>query len=1040
MLASLCGLQGQTNSGSIRGVVYDQTMAVIPDVTVTAIDEQRGVERETVSSRVGEYVFTLLEPGTYSLSFAAENFAPLTVEGFELLVGEASTFSPQLSLASADLEVVILADEARSAIEPERVQQSDHIDAVQIQNLPINRRDYLDLALLTPGVVDTNYVAEDRDFRIAATPQSGLGIGGTNGRGNTFMIDGLDNTYNSGTVRSSISQEAVREFQVNRNSYSVEQGGAPGGTVNIVTKSGGNDLHGGLFGTVRNRRFQSRNFFDPGKAPYTRSQAGAGFGGPVEKNRTFYYTAYERLDRHESQIVPLLSDRSFLTSLTPSQQALADTLLAAGPPVLRPFVSQLAAGLTPGNYPEVVQMFEENSGVFPFSEQRQQFLARLDHTFSDGHSVFLRGNWTGNDRQNTRFGSLTARSRGQDVIAKDFGLAFGDTWVISPQWVSETRVGAGYQDHGVYPTDPFGPSIDINGFGNFGRDLLLPVRVVERAFELRQNFVRVSGRQTLKFGVDYNPIRDWVQSEIFFGGRFTFGEAIPLSAVIDQAGAAAGLPGVSQLVKGALLGAGLGQLAASVDAPISSLQAFLLGLPTTYQQGFGDPYWTGWVHRTNLFIEDSIRVTPKFLLSLGLRHELELKTRFPRDYNNFGPRMGFAWSPNLKTVVRGGYGFYYSRIDGQVAYINELLGDKEQSFQIFIPLTGFSNIVSGLTGQPLTSAEIYQTLRSRGVIGQRAIVPEDLAVHGIQPSRGYPLRVGFRVVDDMVNPYSQQGSFEIQREIGGYALSAGYNYNRGVHLVRPLDLNIFQAGTNAATGRPIPGFHNPLILQDNAYGSWGRSFYHAMIVQLKKRFSDGFTISAHHTWSKTIDENTDYNSSFQPHLQWDARNELALSHFHRGHRFVAHAVAQSPWKTAKGRGFGHNLLADFTLSGIVLARSGAPFNLSSGYDSVGDRHTDTHRPFGLGRNVGTGPSFFGFDMRLTRTFSLGESLDLQVIAEAFNLLNRTNFKTVNGNVGQLALEDVPDAPKGRLGPVTEPYSFTSAFDPRQFQFTLRLNF
>ncbi len=1040
LLTSLCGLQAQIDTGSIRGIVYDQTMAVIPDVTVTAVDEQRGVERETVSSTVGEYTFTLLEPGTYTLSFAAENFAPLSVEGFELLVGEASTFSPQLSLAAADLEVVILADEARSAIEPERVQQADHIDAVRIQNLPINRRDYLDLALLTPGVVDTNYVAEDRDFRIAATPQSGLGIGGTNGRGNTFMIDGLDNTYNSGSVRSSISQEAVREFQVNRNSYSAEQGGAPGGTVNIVTKSGGNDVHGALFGTVRNRRFQARNFFDPGKAPYTRSQSGAGFGGPVERNKTFYYTAYERLDRHESQIVPLLADRSFLTSLTPSQQALADTLLAAGPPLLRPFVSQLSGALTPGNYPHVVQMFEENSGVFPFGEQRQQFLARLDHTLSDGHNIFFRGNWTGQDRENTRFGSLTARSRGQNVSSNDFGLALGDTWVISPKWVSETRVGFGYQDHGVYPTDPFGPGIDINGFGNFGRDLLLPVRVVERAYELRQNFVRVTGRQTIKFGVDYNPVRDWVQSEIFFGGRFTFGEAVPLAAVIDQAGAAAGLPGVSQLVKGALLGAGLGQLAASVDAPISSLQAFALGLPTVYQQGFGDPYWMGWVNRTNLFIEDSIRVTTNLLLSLGLRHEFEIKTRFPRDYNNIAPRMGFAWSPNPKTVVRGGYGFYYSRIDGQVAYINELLGDNEQIFQLFIPLTGFPNILSGLTGQPLTSAEIYQTLQGRGVIGQRPIVPEDLLVHGIQPSRGYPLRVGFRVVDDFVNPYSQQGSFEIQRQLGGYALSVGYNYNRGVHLVRPLDLNIFEAGTDPATGRPIAGFHNPLILQDNAYGSWGRSYYHAMIVQLKKRFSDGFTISAHHTWSKTIDENTDYNSSFQPHLQWDARNELALSHFHRGHRFVANAVAQSPWKAARGRGFGHNLLADFTLSGILLARSGAPFNLNSGFDTIGDRHTDTHRPFGLGRNVGTGPSFFGLDLRLTRTFALSESLDMQVIAEGFNIFNKTNFRTVNGNVGDMALEDVPPAPTGRLGPVTEPFSFTSAFDPRQFQFTLRLTF
>ncbi len=219
-------------------------------------------------------------------------------------------------------------------------------------------------------------------------------------------------------------------------------------------------------------------------------------------------------------------------------------------------------------------------------------------------------------------------------------------------------------------------------------------------------------------------------------------------------------------------------------------------------------------------------------------------------------------------------------------YINDLLGDRQQIYQVFIPLTGVPGIQSTLTGQPLTSAEIYQTLQARGVLGQRAIQREDLAIHGIQPSPGYPLRIGFRVADDTVNGYSQQGSFEIQREISGYVLSAAYNFNRGVHLIRPLDVNVYQAGTNEA-GRPIVGFHNPLILQDNVYGSWGRSYYHAMIVQLKKRFSRGFTLSAHHTWSKHIDENTDYNSSFEPHLQWDARGELALSHFHRPHRFVA---------------------------------------------------------------------------------------------------------------------------------------------------------
>ena len=1032
-MASLA-VYAQTNTGGIRGFVYDETPAVIQEATVTALDESRGVVQEAVVTDSGGFVFSHLAPGMYTLRFEAPNFTPLTVEGFEVRVGGISTFSPQLAVAATETRVVVSAGSTRPVIEPERVQQSDHIDSVRIQNLPINRRDYLGLALLTPGVVNTNHIANAIDRRILPTPSSGLGIGGGNGRGNTFMIDGLDNLYNSGSVRSSISQDAVQEFQVNRNSFSVEQGGAPGGTINIVTKGGTNDFHGTLFGVLRNRRFQARNYFDPGKAPYTRAQSGFSMGGPIKRNRTFFYLAYERLDRHESQIVPLLADRSFLTSLTGSQQSLVDTLHAAAP-TLAPLVNQLAYALVPAHTPAVVSLFEKNSGTFPFGEQRQQVITRVDHTLGDGHNMFFRGNWSGQESDNINFGALTARSRGSNSNVNDFAVAFGDTWVINPRWVSETRVGFGYHDFGVYPTDKFGPAIDIGAI-SFGRDFILPVRVVERVFQIRQNFMRVSGSQTLKFGADINPIRDSAQAETFFSGRFIFGEAIPLGNIIDSA---AGL-GTSQRIKALLAGAGAAHLAAAVDAPISALQAFALGLPTVYQQGFGNPNWTGWAHRMNFFAENSIRVLPNLLLALGLRYELELKTNFPRDYNNFAPRAGFAWSPDPKTVVRGGFGIYYSRIDGHIGYINDLLGETQQINQVFIPLTGVGGIQSPLTGRSLTSAEIYQTLQARRVLGQRAILPEDLAPHGIVPGPGYPLRVGFRVVDDIVNPYSLQGSFEIQREVGDYALSVAYNYNRGVHLIRPLDLNIYKAGTNPATGRPVPGFRNPLILQDNAYGSWGRSDYHAMIVKLEKRFSDGFSISAHHTWSKAMDEATDYNSSFEPHIQWDARNERALSTYHRGHRFVANAVAQSPWQAAKGRGFGHNLLADFTLSGIVAANSFAPFNLITGFDSLGDRHTDTHRPWGLGRNAGKGPDFLSVDMRLTRAFPLSEAVSLQVIGEVFNLLNRTNFKTVNGVVGNASIENLPANLVGRRGPVTEPLSFASAFDPRQFQFTLRLTF
>ena len=220
-------LHGQTDTGNISGLAFDETGAVIPGATVSAVDVDRGVRRELETSDTGEFVLRYVDPGTYSLTFEAADFAPLEVEGLEVRVGDTATVSAQLSVAARQERVVVPAEAARPAIDPHRVQQSDHIDSVRIQNLPINRRDYLALGLLTPGVVDTNYVANATDRRITTTRTSGLGIGGTNGRGNTFMIDGLDNVQSVGAVRSAISQEAVYEFQVNRNSYSAEQGGRP---------------------------------------------------------------------------------------------------------------------------------------------------------------------------------------------------------------------------------------------------------------------------------------------------------------------------------------------------------------------------------------------------------------------------------------------------------------------------------------------------------------------------------------------------------------------------------------------------------------------------------------------------------------------------------------------------------------------------------------------------------------------------------------------------------------------------------------------
>jgi hypothetical protein len=214
-----------------------------------------------------------------------------------------------------------------------------------------------------------------------------------------------------------------------------------------------------------------------------------------------------------------------------------------------------------------------------------------------------------------------------------------------------------------------------------------------------------------------------------------------------------------------------------------------------------------------------------------------------------------------------------------------------------------------------------------------------------------------------------------------------------------------------------------------------------MVLQAGRRFSRNFGLNAHYTFSKAMDEVTDFNTDFQPHDQLNARAERALSAFHQAHRFVLNSVIESPFEPGAGKGPLNNLLGSFTISPILVASSGRPFNVLAGVDNLGDRHSTTHRPLRAGRNIGKGPDYIALDTRLSRRFSLGrnERRSLEFIAEGFNLLNRTNFKSLNNTVGDIALEQLPRPLVGSRGLPTLPLSFTSAFDPRQFQLGIKIH-
>jgi len=546
-----------------------------------------------------------------------------------------------------------------------------------------------------------------------------------------------------------------------------------------------------------------------------------------------------------------------------------------------------------------------------------------------------------------------------------------------------------------------------------------------------QNFTYSSGRHNVRFGADINPVRDNVYSETFFSGRFSFGENVPLGALINSL---AGDPNAAAALGQTLVQLGQASLVPNLAAPITSLQAYNLGLPTFYQQGFGDPNWIGATKRYNFFAQDTWRVHPRLTVNLGARYELEVNPpSVGADANNIAPRVGLAWNitGDARTVVRAGYGLFYSQNNLQIANIAETLsGDRIQ--QVFVPLSGAPGLINPITGQPLTSSDIYRRLRAQGVIGSRTIAREDLAQFGVTPNPNLPFAVIFGIVDDWRNPYSQQASLEIERGIGSFSISAAYNFNRGARIARTLDKNL-RYGPRRPDDQPTFTFVNPLVFQYNVFEPTANSFYHAGILQVNKRFGRHWSMSAHYTFSKAMDEVTDFNSDFQPHDQLNARADRALSPFHQKHRFVASAVFESP--------LGNRLAAGWVLSPIVTATSGRPFNVLTGVDNLNDRHPNTHRPLRAGRNIGRGPDYYSFDMRLSRRFNLGrETRNLEFIAEGFNLFNHTNFRSINNTVGNIVVEQLPKPLVGVRGIPTDPLAFTSAFDARQFQFGLKLNY
>lgn len=976
-----------STTASITGLAKDPNGAVIPGAVITAKNTATGLTRSVATNEDGAYAIVLLPPGTYDVSAEASGFATQTRRGVSLTVGQTGELNFTLSAGHIQ-ETVEVVGEA-PLIEPNRTQTSTTIDQQRIDNLPINRRNFLDFTLTTSAVTVDRIPAQ------GAAATSGLSFNGQSARQNNVTIDGLDNNdYGSSSVRSTFSQEAVQEFQVVSNSYSAEFGRALGGIINIVTRGGTNAWRGTVFGFLRNDALNARNAFARTVPPFEQYQFGGTLGGPIKKDHHFIFGSFERLSLKDTNVVTI-----------------SDAVVTAARRI----------GFSPGSI---------RNGEIPFGEGLSQVLVRGDVKLSHSDLLWVRYTYAGSTNGNLEpWGGLIAESSGGRGRLTDHNLGVSNTWIISPTVINETRFLYGRRRQVVDDLDPAkGPNVRIfEGTDQivFGRGELLPQPRTENIIQVVNNLSLTRGKHSLKVGTDIF----WAEAPpgttaipILFGGQvrfsnLTFPGIPPLSALqafdptlrteeqtlfLDFFGQDFGIPNLGSL-------------------PIP--QAFIQGF------GNGEVFLSSTV--VSAYAQDDIRLWPNFTLKPGLRYEVwTLPAPFPATGgHNLGPRLALSWDPTAKgkALIRAAYGIFQAATQ---------LGPI-----IAVKIVDGVNIQTPVLPFPFSLAAFDQPGHHYPESGT---VPPGIPVVN-QLSRIFKADPHFKI------GYAHQASFGLDYLLtSNMSVSVNYQMVRGLHLflsrnINPVvNLNCAQQGVIPAN--LPPAFRNPNLLlaipalcgrvfntepEIFQFESSGDSYYHGVTFSLTRRFSRNVGLLAHYTVSKAIDNFVDWRVENQETGNpLNLRGERALSLQDARHRFVFSGLWElNYWKHWLVRGFG--------LSTIVTLNSGRPYNLLAGADLDGNGDNPPgDRPAGLGRNVGLSPGFANVDLRLTRNIQFNERTKVQLFFETFNLFNRVNVS----DFGRVFLPGTPLPPQkgGRF--IVTPDRFRAATNARQIQLGFRWQF
>jgi hypothetical protein len=985
-LSTVVAGQTRATNADLGGTIVDQSSAVLPGATVTAQNIDTNQTRSAMTDERGRFLIPALPPGTYNVRAELQGFATRTLEDVVLTLGSLIEVRLSLNVAGGQ-EIVLVAGDA-PVIDTQRTVVSSVISQEQIQHLPINGRNFIAFSLLAPGV------ATDRTPQQGASGTSGLTFAGQRARSNNITVDGLDNNDSIiGSVRATFSQEAVREFQVLTNSFSAEFGKASGGVVNIVTKSGANTTAGNLFFFLRDGKLNSKDHFerfnpagqaiDREKAPYSQKQYGGTLGGPLRRDRTFYFLSFERLDIEAHNFVTI-DDTSNVTFLGQNYGTPAAILRRAG--------------------------FAIETGHVPYDIRSSQFLGKIDHHLNASNSLTARINWANDFNENIEpFGGNVARSRGAVLESDDLMVALSHLWVGSTKLVNETRFQVANRDQTVNSLDPKcggvctlenqgGPTLEVLGTASVGRQRFTPQPRNNQRFQVLDTLSYSTGSHLFKAGFDFNYVDATEQSlPLHFGGRYIFG-SIPAAAA-----PLFGLPAVE----------------------VPAIVAVQLGLPGRYVQGYGDSAAPYTYSDFSLFAQDDWRITSRLTAKIGVRYQVQSwpdisytvtgypsSYTFPGDGNNVAPRLGLVWDPvgDRKTTIHGAYGLYYDNL-----------------------ITGVAGITKGINGRDRVRtfvASLPTTVAAWNAPGRR--LPE--------PAGAYPSLV-ISIDPGLETPYAHHLAAGVARELSGrIALNTDFVYVRGFKqpstldynpLVPSLGLNRRPSDLNGVAGTSAS------VLQ---YTSFGETWYRGLTVTASRRFIDRHQLLISYTLSKAEDNGTDFQSEFIAQdsgrgrnpddqdglpLGFDPDSEKGPSVQDQRHRLVASGIYILP--------------KEIELSSIVTVGSGRPYNILAGVDLNGDGDggaTDRARATlavlstSVRRNAGTLPAQAVVDVRLARRFPAGR-VRVDAIFEVFNLFNRSNYTEVNNVFGT---GSYPASPAPTFG------QFTQAGPPRQVQVAMKPGF